>query len=250
MNHMTPPLADRLSFDPARADAPAERSWWLSFTDLLAILLTFFVLAFAMGRPEPQAWSNTRAAILDGFAPTSAPSPVGSATGTSREDATAPGQSATRATEGGNDLPAHDDERLAFHGQALNLRLISAGLKSSRVKSRDGRLFVFLRTDELDRIADDDAGMLHRLAGLFARWPRFEEAALITDTGRAGQEMRAIPVALIHLAHWRERLTANGWHDAERWIVVPANDKDARAAAGWLRITLAGNAVAGSEGEE
>ncbi|RMF12738.1 MAG: hypothetical protein D6757_09300 [Alphaproteobacteria bacterium] len=248
MNSVPPLPAPVSSFDPARADAPAERSWWLSFTDLLAILLSFFVLAFAMGRPDPQAWSATRGAILEGFArkmPT--PSAKRITDTTARDEAAVGADQAMERPESGN-MPVRDGKRLAFSGEALVLQLIRSGLPSSYSMVRDDRLSVFLRTDELRQIAEA-RGALRRIGGLFADWPHFEEVSLLFPDvqGKTGPH----PVAGIfgRLIDWRQRLTAAGWRDAGRWTVTPTASAGETTGGSWLRLTLARDPVRkGDEG--
>jgi len=49
----------------------AARMWIVTFTDLSALLLSFFVLAWAMSSPDPEAWR--RIAAADGDAATAGP---------------------------------------------------------------------------------------------------------------------------------------------------------------------------------
>lgn len=248
MNSVPSLPAPVLSFDPARADAPAERSWWLSFTDLLAILLSFFVLAFAMGRPDPQAWSATRGAILEGFAlKTPTPSTKRITDAAARDKAGAGADQAMEWPESGN-MPVRDGKRLAFSGEALVLQLIRSGLPSSRSVVHDDRLSVFLRTDELDRLAEV-RGALRRIGGLFADWPHFEEVSLLVPDvlGKTGPH----PVAEIfgRLIDWRKRLTAAGWRDAGQWTVTPKASAGETTGGSWLRLTLTRDSVRkGGEG--
>lgn len=58
---------------PARpASRYSGQGWMLTFVDLLAICVAFFVLLHAMSAPRPQAWSGTARAIGERFGATSA----------------------------------------------------------------------------------------------------------------------------------------------------------------------------------
>lgn len=41
--------------------------WLISFTDLMALMLTFFVLIFSMTKPEPKAWEDLRTTFSKEF---------------------------------------------------------------------------------------------------------------------------------------------------------------------------------------
>ncbi len=59
---------DTMHTDWFNNDDPSEHPVWLiSFTDLMALMLTFFVLLFAMTKPDPQSWSDIRATLEDEF---------------------------------------------------------------------------------------------------------------------------------------------------------------------------------------
>lgn len=51
---------------PGRSAPPAPRQtpiWMTSFTDVMGLMLTFFVMMFAMAEPEVQSWSDIRSAL-------------------------------------------------------------------------------------------------------------------------------------------------------------------------------------------
>ncbi len=45
-------------YSPIRIRRPASRAWMVTFADLLALLLAFFVLLFAMSKVETNAWKT------------------------------------------------------------------------------------------------------------------------------------------------------------------------------------------------
>lgn len=48
-------------------DAGASHTWLVSFTDVMALMLTFFVLLFAMSKPEAESWSDVSTALQREF---------------------------------------------------------------------------------------------------------------------------------------------------------------------------------------
>ncbi len=58
----------------AQDNEPAVSSLWLvTFTDIMALMLTFFVLLYSMSQPEVEKWSEMTAAINNNFSKTYAP---------------------------------------------------------------------------------------------------------------------------------------------------------------------------------
>lgn len=52
------------------APAPkADQSWMLIFTDLVSLMLTFFVLLFSMSAPKMDAWNNITSALSQSLKP-------------------------------------------------------------------------------------------------------------------------------------------------------------------------------------
>lgn len=51
------------------AGSPNAPLWLITFTDIMALMLTFFVMLYAMAVPEEVAWEEARTALSDGFAP-------------------------------------------------------------------------------------------------------------------------------------------------------------------------------------
>lgn len=50
----------RRADDETRQGTPI---WMVTFTDVMGLMLTFFVMMFAMAEPEPESWSDIRAAL-------------------------------------------------------------------------------------------------------------------------------------------------------------------------------------------
>jgi chemotaxis protein MotB len=58
---------------PMPADAAPSRAWMVTFTDLVSLMLTFFVLLFAMSQVKAGAWSGVIDAMSESFNPSRQP---------------------------------------------------------------------------------------------------------------------------------------------------------------------------------
>ena len=57
------------AFSQRRSEAASKQAWLITFTDLLALMLTFFVLLFAMSQIKMQAWEAFVEGITDRLNP-------------------------------------------------------------------------------------------------------------------------------------------------------------------------------------
>ena len=67
---MIHPISSALPFRDQATEAEENHSspvWLISFTDLMALMLTFFVLSFSMSEPDEQAWSKLQGALQSQF---------------------------------------------------------------------------------------------------------------------------------------------------------------------------------------
>ncbi len=62
-----PPTRRRNLYGRRRGDLDGVPPWLVSFTDIMALMLTFFVLLYAMSEPEEQSWSEVMAALQKEF---------------------------------------------------------------------------------------------------------------------------------------------------------------------------------------
>lgn len=60
--------SDNINIDPGTGDAPG---WMIAFTDLLALMLTFFVLMFSMSEVQTQRWDDMAGALRARLNPSS-----------------------------------------------------------------------------------------------------------------------------------------------------------------------------------
>jgi chemotaxis protein MotB len=61
-----------LAAPPDRRAEPRAPLWLVTFTDVMALMLTFFVMLYAMAIPNEVAWRQAKKALADGLAPGSA----------------------------------------------------------------------------------------------------------------------------------------------------------------------------------
>lgn len=57
----------RRKYGRRRGDIDGVPPWLISFTDIMALMLTFFVLLYAMSEPEEKSWSDIMAALQKEF---------------------------------------------------------------------------------------------------------------------------------------------------------------------------------------
>ncbi len=53
------------AFAPASGRRPSRQAWMVSFTDLIALMLAFFVMLFAMSKVEQRKWQNLTDALSE-----------------------------------------------------------------------------------------------------------------------------------------------------------------------------------------
>lgn len=57
--------AESEAFAPASGRRSSRQAWMVSFTDLIALMLTFFVMLFAMSKVEQRKWQNLTDALAE-----------------------------------------------------------------------------------------------------------------------------------------------------------------------------------------
>lgn len=62
-------LTNQEEEDEGAAVSPTDQSWMLIFTDLVSLMLTFFVLLFSMSAPKADAWNNIVSALSQSLKP-------------------------------------------------------------------------------------------------------------------------------------------------------------------------------------
>lgn len=62
------PNKKRFVGDIRRSSGSEVPLWLISFTDVVALMLTFFVLLFSMSHPKEDAWTEMKMALIDQFA--------------------------------------------------------------------------------------------------------------------------------------------------------------------------------------
>jgi len=158
---------------PANAIQARERrrgpSWMTTLADLLALLLTFFVLLVSMNAVEAEEWQSIVAAFRDQFNPTASAAAAVSQTGA---------EQGTRFTVWGQDLD--------YLAALLRHKLARSALAGADVRKLGDRVVIALPSERLFA-ADGDAASARAkegLAALAAELTRLDNALRIA--GRAG----------------------------------------------------------------
>jgi len=221
---------DWLTQMPTSEEA-ASKAWLLTFTDLVSLMLTFFVLLFSMSNVKSDRWEN----VIDSLSRTLQPTPV----------KTVPAVSASF------------NIGTLFRKTALNLDYLAGVLRDSlsRLESQDDarvirledRLIITLPGDLLFRPGQGEltaraADILFVLGGIFQNMDNEISVNGHTDpdpptgtgydTNWELSTARAVAVAnALHQAGYREKISAFGYADS-RYNQLPMIDEKKRQALG------------------
>jgi len=197
---------------PARADSHDSATWLLTFTDLVALLLAFFVMLFAMSKVDLRKWQNLTEALARGL------------NSVRQEAAIAPHQSLDVAVA---ELTTGQD--LDYLAGILSERLSDdPSFAAGMVRRYTDRLVVTLPAEAVDAEAGTavEGGTLFQLAGVLRQVRNKIEVVAYAGL----DETAGMRVSPWELAMWRalgaaERLRASGY---DRSVIVRGRQTEDR----------------------
>jgi len=183
---------------PVRAESHDSATWLLTFTDLVALLLAFFVMLFAMSKVDLRKWQNLTEALARGL------------NSVRQETAVAPHHSLDVEMA---ELTAGQD--LDYLAGILSERLSGdSSFAAGRIRRYVDRLVVSLPTEALDAEAGSavEDGTLFQLAGVLRQVRNKIEVVGYAGADEAA-DLRLSPweLALRRALDAAERLRASGY---------------------------------------